>query len=249
MAKPFLSVIIPAYNEAERLPLTLVDIDRQLRSENYAYEIMVVVDEASTDKTHDIARKFAPLVRNLKMILNSGGHGKGASVRAGMLATRGTWRLAMDADNSISISEFNRLLGDERIMKEADVLLASRGAKGTVFSPALPLFRRFAEWALNCATRLFFKTKVKDYFLGFHCFSGEAADAVFPSVRTSGWTAQPEAVVLALRHGFRVREVPVSAAFAPGSHFKAADYLQILLETFKIWWWFKRDKYGLLRNS
>ncbi len=249
MARPFLSVIIPSYNEAERLPLTLIDIDRQLRNENYAYEIMVVVDEASSDKTHDIVRKFLPLVKNLKLIVNSGGHGKGASVKAGMLSTRGTWRLAMDADNAVSVAEFNKLLADERFMKEADVFLASRGVKGTVCSPHFPFRRRLAEWMLNFFAGMIFRIPIKDYFLGFHCYSGDSADAVFPLVRTGGWTAQLEAVVLASRRGFRIKEVPVNAAFAKGSHFKGAAYLQMFIETFRIWWWFKRGKYGILRNS
>src|SRR3989344_1142247 len=102
MAKPFLSIIIPAYNEAERLPPTLIDIDQKLSTAEYDYEILVV-DDGSTDKTAAIVRNMAKGIRNLKLIDNDHNKGKGAAVRQGMLLAKGKIRLMADADNSTSI--------------------------------------------------------------------------------------------------------------------------------------------------
>src|SRR5688572_3986779 len=109
MARPFLSVVIPAYNEAQRLPLTLIDVDRHLSEQEYSYEIIVVVSH-STDHTVDMVKRFASFLPNVKYIALSENRGKGFAVKTGMLAAKGTYRLYMDADNSTAVVEFNKML-------------------------------------------------------------------------------------------------------------------------------------------
>src|SRR3989344_6188715 len=139
MARPFLSVIIPAYNEAKRLPLTLIDIDKHLELQEYSYEILVIND-GSTDDTGEIVRRFSPLIENLKLIDNKENHGKGAAVRQGMLLAKGTWRPFIDADNSTSIVEFNKMI---QYFKEGyEVVIGSRDVKGAKMSPPQAFYKR-----------------------------------------------------------------------------------------------------------
>ena len=107
--KPYLSVIIPAYNESKRLPLTLIDIDKKLSEANYSYEI-IVVNDGSKDNTAEIVRRFSHLIKNLRLIDNKENHGKGWVVRQGMLEANGKIRLFMDADNSTSVDQFNNMV-------------------------------------------------------------------------------------------------------------------------------------------
>ena len=100
MPKPFLSVIIPAYNESKRLPLTLIDVERHLAEAEYSWEI-VVVNGGSSDATAEITNRFSHLIPNLRLLDYQENHGKGWAVREGMLQAHGNWRLFMDADNRL----------------------------------------------------------------------------------------------------------------------------------------------------
>ena len=141
MAKPYLSVIIPAYNEAKRLPLTLVDVDKHLSQQDYSYEILVIND-GSKDATAEITERFLPLIANLKLINLPENQGKGAAVRQGMLAAKGNWRLFMDADNSTSISEFAKMIP---YFKEGyEVIIGSRAVKGAKLRPPQSIHRQLA---------------------------------------------------------------------------------------------------------
>lgn len=107
--KPYLSVIIPAYNEAKSLPLTLIDINKHLSDVDYSYEI-IVVDDGSKDATEEVVRRFSHLMKNLRLIDNKQNHGKGWVVRQGMLEAKGEIRLFTDADNSTSIDQFSKMI-------------------------------------------------------------------------------------------------------------------------------------------
>ena len=102
--KPYLSVIIPAYNEENRITTTLFDIDKYLSEQEYSYEILVVND-GSKDKTAEIIEKLRKVIKKLYLIDRKVNLGKGATVKEGMLKSRGEYKLFMDADNSTNISE------------------------------------------------------------------------------------------------------------------------------------------------
>ena len=106
---PYLSVVIPAYNEAERLPKTLVSIDAYLSTVSYPYEILVVND-GSKDNTARIVTKMSIDIKGLALIDNTENKGKGGVVAQGMLAARGKYRLFMDADNSTSVDHFAHMI-------------------------------------------------------------------------------------------------------------------------------------------
>lgn len=239
MHKPFLSVIIPAYNEASRLPLTLIDVDRHLSREEYSYEI-IVVNDGSNDYTPDIVKRFIPLIKNLRLIDNQANRGKGAAIKHGMLEAKGNIRLFTDADNSTSVDQFNKML--PHFKEGYDIVIGSRSINGAVSDPPQPLYRRLIEKKAGLFVRLFILRDIKDARCGFKAFTEEAANIIFARTRTERWSIDIETLALAKKFGFAIKEIPVRWADCSGSHFRFVDFLQILWETAKIRWWLsKRD--------
>ncbi len=245
MAKPYLSVIIPAYNEAKRLPLTLIDVDRHLSEQEYSYEI-IVVNDGSTDVTAEVVERFKPLIENLKIINNKENRGKGAVVKQGMLAARGNWRVFMDADNSTSVVEFNKMMPylDEGL----EVIIGSRAVKGAKMDPPQPIHKRFAGRLGNWFIRLMVLKGVKDSQCGFKCFSEEAAERIFPLLRIDRWGFDVEALAIARALGYKVKEMPVHWVNDPRTHVSFKSYFQVLWETVKVRWWLWRNAYKISKD-
>jgi dolichyl-phosphate beta-glucosyltransferase len=242
MVKPFLSIIIPAYNEAERLPLTLIDVDKHLSEQEYSYEI-IVINDGSTDNTTEIVERFIPLVKNLKILDNKENQGKGGAVKQGMLITKGNWRLFMDADNSTSISEFNKMLP---YLKEGfDIVIGSRAVKGATLNPPQPFYRQLAGKLGNLFIQLLTLRGIKDSQCGFKCFSEESAERIFAINKIKDWAFDVEVLALAKSMGYRVKEMPVNWTNSPQSHVRFSSYFKTLWEVVKIWWWLKRRAYKL----
>ncbi len=241
MARPFLSVIIPAYNEAKRLPLTLIDVDKHLQEQEYSYEILVIND-GSTDETAEIVNRFAPLLINLKLIDNKENKGKGAAVKQGMLAAKGTWRLFMDADNSTSIVEFNKMIP---YFKDGyEVVIGSRHVKGSRMSPPQPLYKRTLGNMGNLFIQALLLPGIWDTQCGFKCFSDEAAERIFTLTKIDRWGFDAESLALAEKLGYKIKEMPVFWVNDPRSHVRLSTYLQVLWETVKIRWWLWRGAYN-----
>jgi dolichyl-phosphate beta-glucosyltransferase len=243
MAQPYLSIIIPAYNEAERIPQTLVDMDKCLADADYSYEILVVND-GSTDATAAIVRNMAKIIRNLKLIDMPKNGGKGGTVRHGMLLATGNIRLFTDADNSTSIDQFEKMMP---LFKEgADVVIGSRAIKGTKLDPPEAWYRQIPGWFGN----LMFQAVlglwgIWDTQCGFKAFTAEAAERVFTISKIGGWGFDAEILALARRMGYTVREIPVHWVNDARSHVRAAAYLKVFGETITIRWRLWRNEYGL----
>ncbi len=116
---PFLSLIIPAYNEEQRLPRTLTQIQAFLSEQPYESEVLVV-ENGSQDRSAAVAEEFAPAVR----LLREPNRGKGLAVRRGMLEASGDFRFICDADLSMPIEEVNRFLPPK--LDDYDIAIASR---------------------------------------------------------------------------------------------------------------------------
>lgn len=240
MAKPYLSVIIPAYNEAKRLPLTLIDIDRHLSKEEFSYEILVVND-GSKDATSEIVRRFSFLMENLKVVDLAENKGKGAAVRQGMLSAKGNWRLFMDADNSTAVSEFAKML--PYFKEDYNIVIGSRSVRGAKLSPPQPLYRRLVGKLGNLLIQFLLLRGIWDSQCGFKCFSEEAAERIFPLTKINGWSFDIEVLALARHFGYRIKEIPVFWSNSFFSHVAPSSYLQVLLGMIKIWWRLKRGRY------
>ncbi|MDP3947313.1 MAG: glycosyltransferase family 2 protein [bacterium] len=246
MAKPFLSVVIPAYNEAKRIPLTLIDVDKHLRAQDFSYEI-IVVNDGSRDATAEIVSRFIPLVRNLKLIDNKVNRGKGAVVRQGMQAAKGAIRLFTDADNSTSIDQFNKML--PHFKEGYDVVIGSRDVPGARLEPPQRWYKRLFGNLGNLFIQTLLLRGIWDTQCGFKAFREEAVEEIFPMLKIDRWGFDIEILSLAKALGYRVKEIPVVWVNDPFSHLKLTGYLQVLWETVKIRWWLSRGKYPLRRQE
>jgi dolichyl-phosphate beta-glucosyltransferase len=241
MAQPYLSIIIPAYNEAERIPKTLLDMDRRLEHVDYSYEILVVND-GSTDNTAEIVRKMTSVVRNLKLINLTDNSGKGGTVRQGMLLANGKVRLFTDADNSTSIDHFNAMMP---VFKAGfDVVIGSRAMKGSKLDPAEPIYKQIPGKLGNLFIQLLLLPGIWDTQCGFKAFTDEAAEKIFNISKITGWGFDVEILSLAKKMGFRIKEIPVHWVNDLRSHVGASAYLKVLIETIKIRLWLWRGRYN-----
>ncbi len=240
MSQPFLSIIIPAYREAERIPGTLLDMDRRLESAGYSYEI-VVVNDGSPDATADVVRNLTKLVRNLKLIDLKENMGKGGAVRQGMLLSAGMIRLFADADNSTSIDQFAAMMP---LFKDGfDVVIGSRAVPGAKLEPPEPFIRRLIGWMLNLAIQALLLPGIHDTQCGFKAFTQDAAERIFRESRLSGWGFDFEILSLAKKMGYRIKEVPVRWVDAAGSHMTLQGGLQFVRDILIIRWRLWRGGY------
>lgn len=205
MSEPFLSVVIPAYNEADRLPRSLGRITEYLEHSGRAYELLVV-DDGSSDGTADRAREA--VAGPLTVLRNETNRGKGHAVRRGMLTARGTWRLMTDADLSTPIEEVERLLAVAK--GGADVVIASRALPGANIVVHQPWYRENMGRAFNLMVRALAVPGIHDTQCGFKLFSARASEACFGSALLDGFSFDVEVLYLAIRRGLRVVEVPVT---------------------------------------
>jgi len=244
MIRPFLSVIIPTYNEVEQIALTLIELDLYLAAQEFSYELLVI-DNDSSDATADIVKKFVPVIKNLKIINNPDNRGVSSAVKIGNLTAKGNWRLVLTSKSLVPISQFADFLPMLSAGHAADVLIAVRSILGAKIDPPLPIFRRLADYCLNKFVRRLLKSKVTDFLLDFQCFSESASEKILPAIKLTGSGYLLETLALAEFLGLAIKEVPVKAAYIPNVTSSAFNYLQMFWETLKIRWWIKRGSYHL----
>lgn len=226
----FLSVIIPSYNEAKRLPLTLIDIDKHLSKAPFAYEI-IVVDNNSKDATREIANRFSQIIKNVRVI-ECKIQGKGAAVRKGMLEAKGQIRLFTDADNSVSVDQFTKMI--HFFHEGYDVVIGSRDVEGAKMEPPQPWYRILLGNLGNLFIQFMLLKGIKDTQCGFKAFSKKAVEKIFPLVTINGWGFDVEVLSLAKKFGFKIKEVPVLWVNSAGSKVGPMAYVNVLLEVIKI---------------
>lgn len=204
-----LSIVIPAFNEAGRLPTTLAAIADFVRG-RFACEV-IVVDDGSADGTAEIAAA-QPDVTVIRNPVNSG---KGHSVRRGALAARGARILVCDADGSTPIGEYEKLAA--ALDAGADIAIGSRDLAESLVSPRQPLGRRIVAAVLRAARRRRFLGDIRDTQCGFKLFSRAVAHDVFSRQTLTGWLFDCEVLALAAQRGYRVVEVGVRWSNDPSS--------------------------------
>jgi glycosyltransferase involved in cell wall biosynthesis len=201
--------VIPAYNESARLPATLASVVGCIRARGWQAEVLVVND-GSTDATADVVRAFAQTAPEVRLIENPGNHGKGYSVRAGMLQARGKVALFTDSDLSAPIEEAERLFA--AIQDGADIAIGSRWLESGRQTQRQPLYRQFFGRCFNAVTRAVMRLPFADTQCGLKAFTREAAQTVFQLQTIDRWGFDPEILFIALKRGYWIIEVPVSWA-------------------------------------
>ena len=230
MTSPFLSIIIPAHNEEQRLPRTLRQIFAFLETQTYTAEV-VVVENASSDRTLELAHEFATRHPSLR-VLHEDRAGKGNAVRRGVLEARGEYRFICDADLSMPIEEVQKFLPPT--LTGLDVIIASREAPGAVRYNE-PAYRHWGGRAINLAIRFLILPGLRDTQCGFKCFRAEAAQKLFTQQTLGGWSFDIEVLYLARRKGMKVAEVPIQWYFGADSKVSAVrDALRMLGDIFRI---------------
>ncbi|HEX9188595.1 MAG TPA: dolichyl-phosphate beta-glucosyltransferase [Vicinamibacteria bacterium] len=204
MTAPLLSVVIPAFNEARRLPATLARVREHLAAQGRPHEILVV-DDGSSDGTAEVARQ-APGA-GVRVLRHEPNRGKGYAVRRGMLAATGERRLMTDADLSTPIEELAGLEG--AIARGWDVAIGSRAVAGARIEVHQPAYREAMGRAFNVLVQALLLPGLADTQCGFKLFTATAAEAAFSACRLDGFSFDVEALYVARRRGLRIAEVPV----------------------------------------
>ncbi len=208
------SVVIPAYNEAARLPRYLREVVGYFDGRDESYEVLVV-DDGSGDGTSDRVREMDRVHPAVVLITSPDNHGKGRAVRVGMQIARGALRLMVDADGATPIGEVKRL--EAAIQGGADVAVGSRARPDPSVVRQTRLHRRLAGRAFNLIARGLGVGDVADTQCGFKLFRGRVADDLFGALRTEGFGFDVELLLLARQRGYRIAEVAVNWADQPGS--------------------------------
>ncbi len=213
MTDPYLSVVIPAYNESARLPPTLDVVTAWLREQDFTSEI-VVVDDGSTDDTAGIARQTLGEFPH-QCITHEQNRGKGAGLKTGMVAARGEFVLFTDADLSTPIEEASRFL--ELHAQGQPIVIGTRKSKGAQVTRRQAALRERMGRVYTWLSNVMICPGVSDFTCGFKSFSRESSQAIFSRLREAGWAYDTEVLYLSRRLGYSVQEVPVRWANDPSS--------------------------------
>ena len=212
MTVPFLSIVIPAHNEAQRLPPSLEKIDAFLSRQDFTYEVLIV-ENGSTDGTLSVAESFVEKMPYLRVI-HEAQRGKGLAVKRGMLEAVGEYRFFCDADLSMPIEQVLRFIPPE--LADGEILIGSREVpeSSRIDEPA---YRHLIGRVFNAMVRWTVLPGLQDTQCGFKCFRGDIADKVFPLQTLTGMSFDAEVLFIARRMGYKIREVPIDWYFNPDS--------------------------------
>ncbi len=224
MSHPYLSIIIPAYNEANRIGRTLDSLSAYLRHVPYEYEVIVVSD-GSTDQTANIVQSYAAENPRFVLIKNPKNQGKGYAVKCGMLSARGDYRLFMDADNSVDISQVPPFL--EAAAAGSGVVIGSI-ALGRSAVEHNGRYRRILGSIAKSLIHAVAAPGVQDTQRGFKLFTRDAAMLIFPKQPVNGFGFDIELLVIAQVNGLRITELPVEWDNPAGSKVSWKSYVATL---------------------
>lgn len=232
--QPFLSIIIPLYNEVTRLK-NLIKVYDFFESNNINYEI-ILVNDGSNDKTLSYLKKF-PKKYKYQLVSYKVNMGKGHAIKEGMLAANGKFRLFTDIDLSTPIEEFNKFIP---YLNKYDLIIGSRKTKGSTLKKRQPLIRESLGKVFTLVSQTILNLETSDFTCGFKCFSQKAAIEIFNKQTVNRWGFDSEILFLAKKLRFKTKEVPVTWFDDPRSKVKfpqaiissIADLIKIRLNNY-----------------
>jgi len=247
-AEVFLSIVIPAYNEGQRIGTTLEKIKKYLASKRFIAEV-IVVDDGSTDNTAALLRAAAARWPEFRMLANTRNRGKGFSVRRGVLEAKGAFVLFTDADLSGPIEEADKLMTALE-SAQADAAVASRALNRSLVGVRQPWRREYAGRFFNVLVRLFTGLKIRDTQCGLKLFRRDSTRHAFESQKVTGFGFDPELLLLIERRGGSVVEVPVRWDDNPATkvHF-LCDSVRMFFDLVALLWRARTGKYGDLSRG
>ncbi|MCK9418570.1 MAG: glycosyltransferase family 2 protein [Nitrospirae bacterium] len=237
-----LSIVIPAYNEALRIGKTLDSIRDYMKVCGYSHEI-IVVDDGSSDDTAMVVRKAAEKHPAIVLLQNGMNRGKGYSVKQGVLFSRGRFVLMSDADLSTPIAELGKLF--KELEEGNDIAIGSRSVSGSMVLKRQKWFRQLMGKTFNKLVQAIAVFGIRDTQCGFKLFTADAARSVFSLQRIERFAFDVEALYLARKMDFGIREVPVIWVNSPDSRVSIfRDSLQMLRDLFRIRFYHYRPERG-----
>ncbi len=228
---PYISVVIPAYNEEKRLPHTLRAVTAYLQKQSYTWEI-VVVNDGSSDGTADLVKSLAAQDARIALLEYGQNRGKGYAVRFGMTHVSGSIRVFMDADNSTSIDHLEKFLP---ILKSGfDVVIGSRDIAGAAIRVHQSKIKEILGDLGNIWIQFWAVSGIKDTQAGFKVFTKKASDDIFPYLTIDRWGFDVEALAVARMRGYNISEQPINWVNDPNSKVSPSAYAQVLKEVVEV---------------
>ena len=203
---PRLSIIFPAYNEADGMLSALEAALRYVEAREIDGEI-IVVDDGSRDATGEIAREFAASHRQVRVLSHAPNRGKGYAVKQGMLAACGERRVFLDVDLATPVEEIDKLL--EALDLGAEVAIGTRYVSASAVEVKQRLPRRLMGSVFRLLARLLLRLPTSDFTCGLKGFRAEVAEELFGRLGEPGWAFDVELILLAIRSGRRLVEAPI----------------------------------------
>ena len=243
--EPFLSFVIPAFNEEKRIAGTLDTLLAYLGRQEYRAEVLVV-DDGSADATAGRVRELARGRSDLRL-LEAPHRGKGHAVKIGMLAARGQYRFLCDADLAMPVEELAKFLPPALVGVE--VAVGSREAPGA-HRYGEPGHRHLMGRVFNWVVRALAVRSIRDTQCGFKCFTASSARHLFSQQRLDGFGFDVEVLFLAQRSGLSIREVPIEWRYQQESKVRPLrDTLRMLRDVLQVRWNHLAGRYRLAQEA
>lgn len=235
---PFLSVIIPVFNEERRIR-NLKKIIAYLKEQKYSWEL-IVVDDGSKDRTKKLLNSIKGKLK-FNLISYSENMGKGFAIKTGMLKAKGKYRLFLDIDLSTPISEINRFLP---YLKKYDIVIGSRKLKTSNLIERQPFIREYLGKMFTVLSQIILQLKISDFTCGFKCFSQKAVEQIFSRQTINRWGFDSEILCIGKSKKIAIKEVSVTWRNDPSTKVKLPqDIISSLTELIKIRLNFARGLY------
>ncbi len=236
-----LTVVIPAFNEVDRIGATVTRVLAYLDRQPYVSELVIVLDGGRPGADHAIARAASGRP-DVHVLDNGRNRGKGFSIRRGVLASRGAVVVCLDADLSLPIEEAHRLVA--AIEAGADVAIGSRALPDSIERGEPQRMRHLLSWLFNQVVQRVAVRGFADTQCGFKAFSGDRARRLFRVQRLDGFGFDVEVLRIALSRGYRIVEVPVTCEYRPTSSVhKLRDGVSMLVDLARLRWHDARGHY------